>query len=68
MCQLSLDPQALTYEFRTWPGTGPASTTVEQFLAVGRAFERQCECEARLIADGWTLQNYRSRVTHPAAC
>lgn len=66
-CQLALDAEALIYEFRTCRGDAPASTTVERFVEVSRAFERQCECEAGLIADGWTLQAYRSAVDDCAA-
>jgi hypothetical protein len=66
-CQLALNPQALLYEFRTWPGYERASTTVEQFIEVGSAFNRQCEYESTLIEDGWTLQSYESRPMDCAA-
>ena len=66
-CELALDPPALFYEFRTWPGEEQASTTVERFIEVGRAFGRQCEYESMLIADGWTLLAYESRPMDYAA-
>ena len=66
-CELALDPQAVTYEFRTWPNRAPASVTVERFVCVTHAFHRQCNWEAQLVADGWTLHAYTSRLVNRAA-
>jgi hypothetical protein len=61
-CELALDEFTLAYEFRTWSGSAPTSVTVERFLEVTRAFGRQCEWEAALIGQGWSLHAYESHT------
>jgi hypothetical protein len=58
-CELALDEQALIYEFRINRESG-ATRSVDRFEHVSRAFQRQSEFEAGLIADGWSLERYES--------
>ena len=58
-CELALDANRMFYEFRTRCPVTRSSASIERFGDVGRAFQRQSEFEATLIADGWSLEDYQ---------
>lgn len=60
VCELSLDAAAFRYELRLRDGRAPNGGFSERFRDVAKAFQRQCELEAALLNEGWTLQSYES--------
>ena len=61
-CELALDDEGEYYELRTLAPFSD-STGIERFSSVAKAFERQSEIEARLIAEGWTLESHECVLT-----
>ena len=57
-CELSLDSTGLVYQFRARRLEPRSSETIEQFMDVVAAFQRQSEFEASLVRDGWSLHQY----------
>jgi hypothetical protein len=72
-CAISLDSTQLLYmvqfgEVAVLPGEtagdeNSATVTVELFLHVARAFERQCELEADLLQRGFHLDGFHAGST-----
>jgi len=60
-CELALDNRVFLYEFSVTRGKPPASKSVDRFPEASQAFERQCQYEAALIKEGYTLHAYESR-------
>ncbi len=58
-CELSLDANALLYELRV-VRSDATGTFSEQFRDVAKAFDRQCQLEASLLREGWSLDSYLS--------
>jgi hypothetical protein len=48
------------FELCTRPPYQPSINGLERFSQVDHALQRQCELEAALIDDGWTLELYES--------
>lgn len=65
-CELALDRRGLLYEFSVRRGGFPSSTPIDRFSEAPPAFERQCQYEAALIDDGWSLHAYESSVVELA--
>jgi hypothetical protein len=61
LCEISLDNTERIYELRTWNLVPLSKPRVECFADVTPAFLLQTQLEARLIAEGWTLEFYESR-------
>jgi hypothetical protein len=59
-CELALDPSQFRYELRLHRGDQPNGVLNEGFGDVAKAFARQCELEAALLTEGWTLDRYES--------
>jgi hypothetical protein len=57
-CELSCGDEWFT--LRTNPPYPANSVGVERFSQVTEAFERQCELEALLVKDGWSLDSHAS--------
>jgi hypothetical protein len=66
-CEVALDAQAFLYEFSVVRGSQLASRSIDRFRDAPQAFERQCQFEAVLIDDGWTLAAYESDTVAFAA-
>ena len=61
LCEISLDNTQRVYELRTCYLMPPSKPRVERFGDVTPAFLLQTQVEARLIAEGWTLEFYENR-------
>ena len=59
-CELALDASRFRYELRLRRGDQPTGVLNEGFGDVAKAFARQCELEAALLTEGWTLDRYDS--------
>jgi hypothetical protein len=57
-CELSCGDDWFT--LRTNPPYPANSAGVERFSQVADAFQRQCELEAALVKDGWSLDSHAS--------
>jgi len=62
ICELQLAVDGLSYQLTTTPCPQHRVAELERFKDVTSAFQRQCELERKLIADGWTLDSYESQV------
>ncbi len=60
VCELSLDPERLHYEFRTRRLDQHGSESVEHYRDATRAFRRQSDLEQALLEEGWSLEVYDS--------
>jgi hypothetical protein len=57
-CELAVGAGGWLHELRTSGGPLRRGVVCERFGDVGQAFGRQCQIEADLIADGWTLDGF----------
>jgi hypothetical protein len=60
---LSLDASARAYELLVRHGDRRSTVRVERYVYASDAIERQCEYEAQLLADGFSLDTFEP-VTH----
>ena len=61
-CELQLADDGLSYQLTTTPCPQHGVAELERFKDVTSAFQRQCELERKLIADGWSLETYEAQV------
>jgi hypothetical protein len=61
-CELQLADDGLSYQLTTTPCPQHRVAELERFKDATSAFQRQCELERKLIADGWSLESYESQV------
>ena len=61
-CELALADDHACYELKTSRGDRSSAPTVERFVDVSTAFERQSTIEGTLVKDGWSLESYESVI------
>ena len=63
-CELGLADDHACYELRT---VGPGRRSVDRFVDVTAAFQRQSSLEGSLVREGWSLDSYESVVDQRSA-